>query len=71
MVDGHRSTMLHWLEDTLLIDGLLKQQADPNCNSKKGQPRVGLAARTSPLSVSCLFRHHAACRLLISAKAGE
>ncbi|CAK9029001.1 Putative ankyrin repeat protein RF_0381 [Durusdinium trenchii] len=65
-------TPLHYAAlagDTLLIDGLLKQQADPNCNSKKGQPRVGLAARTSPLSVSCLFRHHAACRLLISAKA--
>lgn len=53
----------------MLIQGLLMQRADPNRSTQKDQPQLGLSRWTTPLAICCLFKHHEASWLLISARA--
>ncbi|CAE7453687.1 ANKK1 [Symbiodinium sp. CCMP2456] len=55
--------------DPLLVEDLLKIQADPNQGSKKVHPAIGQPAGTPPLSIACIFKNNEAAKLLLSAKA--
>ncbi|CAK9056284.1 unnamed protein product [Durusdinium trenchii] len=55
--------------DVSLIQGLLMKRADPNRLTKQDQPSVGLPPFSSALTISVCFKHNAAARVLISAKA--
>ena len=55
--------------DPTLIQGLLDQRADPNCKTRRDQPRVGIPPLTSAVSICLLYKHNKAARLLIEAGA--
>lgn len=54
--------------DPLLVQELLKLQADLNQSTKKGHPALGLEAGLLPLSIACLLKHNEVVQLLISSK---
>jgi len=54
---------------TDVIEGLLRQRADPNRRTSKDQPKVGCPVSMSALDLTMLFKHNDAARLLIAAGA--
>ena len=55
--------------DPLVMQGLLSQRADPNCQTQKEQPRSGTAPFTTALTICVFHKHNEAASLLISAGA--
>ena len=54
---------------TLVVQGLLAQRANLDCQTQHEQPRVGIAPGTTALSISMFSHHNDVAKLLIAAKA--
>ena len=54
---------------TLVVQGLLAQRANLDCQTQHEQPRVGIAPGTTALTISCFAHHNDVAKLLIAAKA--
>ncbi|CAE7697127.1 unnamed protein product, partial [Symbiodinium sp. CCMP2456] len=55
--------------DPALIDGLLRQHADPNKRTAREQPKLGCPPWMSALDLTMQFKQNDAARLLIAARA--
>ena len=55
--------------DALVVQGLLKQRADPNSQTRKSHAQVGIALWTSVLGISLFFTQNAVVRVLLEARA--
>ena len=55
--------------DANIVDGLLRQDADPNMRTAREKPRLGCPPWTSPLDLALLFKQNDAANRLIAARA--
>ena len=55
--------------DERVMEGLLAQAADPNCRTRKAEPKLGFPAQVSALDLALWYKHQDAVKLLVSARA--
>ena len=52
-----------------VMEGLLAKAADPNCRTRKAEPKLGFPAQMSALDLALWYKHQDAVKLLLSARA--
>ena len=71
-VDDAGWSPLHYVAlagNTRVVQGLLAQRADPDCQTRHAQPIVGTPPGTTALGISVLSHHNDVAQLLIIARA--